>query len=140
MATPENSRPKRGAAVVVVREPVRTGPGLLRTLPAALVSVLFHGGLIAAMIFLIPGPSQANNQSKLAYEELKKEQDEQESTVVQQEEKLPEASKEPLVIDDVDPAANDFDIKTNYNNDRIDEVSVPGQNISDEQIGILGGD
>ena len=139
MATPENSRPKRGPAVVVVRDPVRTGPGLLRTRPAALVSVLFHCGLIAAMIFLIPGPSQATNRD-LSFEDQKKAEEEAENTVVQQDEKLPPETKEPLVIDDIDPAANDFDIKTNYNNDRIEEFSVPGINNPDEPIGILGGD
>src|SRR5436190_680297 len=102
MATPENSRPKRAAAVVVVRDPVRTGPGLLRSLPAALVSVLFHCGLIAAMIFLIPGPSQATNR-ELSFEEQKKAEEEAENTVVQQDEKLPPETKEPLVIDDIDP-------------------------------------
>jgi len=142
MATPENSRPKRGAAVVVVRDPVRTGPGLLRTLPAALVSVLFHCGLIAVMIFLIPAPSQANN-NRPQFEDEKGAKDKdklEDETVVQAEEKLPPESKEPLVIDEVDPAANDFDIKINYNLERIDDVSVPGQVNPDEPVGLLGGD
>jgi len=141
MATPENSRPKRGAAVVVVRDPVRTGPSLLRTIPAALVSVLFHCGLIAVMIFFIPAPTQANH-NKLQYEADQADKDKlkEEETVLQPEEKLPPESKEPLVIDDVDPAANDFDIKINYNIDRIDDVSVPGQVNPDEPPGIVGGD
>jgi hypothetical protein len=136
MATPENARPKR-AAVVVIRERVRTGPSLLRTLPAALVSVLFHCGLIAAMIFLIPGPSQANNQN-VSFEDQQKAKQLEDETVVQQEEKLPPESKEPLIVDDLDPAANDFDIKTNFDNERIEEVAVPGANLADEKLGLPG--
>jgi len=107
------------------------------------VSVLFHCGLIAVMVFLIPAPSQAN-ANKTQYESSEESKDKekklQEETVVQQEEKLPPESKEPLVIDEVDPAANDFDIKINYNLERIDDVSVPGHVNPDEAPGIVGGD
>jgi hypothetical protein len=137
MATPENARPKR-APVVVVRAPAAVGVGLLSMLPAALVSVLVHGALIAGIFFLIPGPTKAENKVQL--EDDKKTQDKQEEeTVVRQEEKAPPESKEPLAIEDVDPAANDFDIKINYNNERIEEFSVPGINNPDEPIGLLGG-
>src|SRR5207302_10370528 len=87
----------------------------------------------------IPAPGSADSR-RVSFEEEKKDKKLEDETIVQAEEKLPPESKEPLVIDDVDPAANDFDIKINYNLDRIDDVSVPGQVNPDEPIGILGGD
>ncbi len=144
MATPENNKPKR-AAVVVVRERVRTGPGLLRTIPAALVSVLFHVGLIAAMIMFIPAPSSADSRKpnleddSAAADKEKKEKLEEEKNIVQPE-KLPPESKEPLVNDEIDPNAEVFNQKINYNNDNIQPISVPGNVNPDEVPGIDGGD
>src|ERR1043166_3028436 len=100
MATAENSKARR-AAVVVVHDPVRTGPSLLHSIPAALTSVLFHCGLIAVRVFLIPAPGQADGR-KAQFEEDSAKQKLEEDTVVQPEEKLPPESKEPLVIDEVD--------------------------------------
>src|SRR5262245_54500401 len=84
--------------------------------PAAAVSLVFHVGIIVALLFLLPAPSVA---------EVKTEPTKEENTV-QDQEALPEESKDKLLNTEVDPAGSEPDIKINYNLDRKDEVSVPG--------------
>jgi hypothetical protein len=127
MATQENAR----KAPVVVRIPERGDNDLLRLIPAALVSVLFHTAVIVTIFFLpIFGKTDAAPPTEQAREEA----------VVQAQDKEDPALSDPLITADVDPAATDPDVDINFNNDRKHEVSVPGIVNKDAPVGILNGD
>src|SRR5690348_5276736 len=132
MAIPDNNKAKRPASVALIRDPgdaVKVGGvSLLLLIPAVIVSAVLHVGLIFGL-FLLPGPSSGAPAVQL--EENKGE------TVVQGDPPPPPESKDPLLITEVDPAGAEPDVKINYNNDRKEEVSVPGVVNPDEPVGIV---
>ncbi len=138
MSTQENSRPKRAAASPLIREPsCQVGaPGVNRLLfiPAALLSAVINGGLLFGLM-LLPNPSQASGQPTAELEKAGTTE-----TVVQADPPPEPESKDPLVIEDVDPAASEPDTNINYNNDRKEPVSVPGVVNADEPVGVQNGD
>jgi hypothetical protein len=148
MSTQDNSRPKKVAAAPLIREPAyqvgRPGVSLFVVLPAALMSAIINGGLIFALMFFGSKTSSAKEKTEgppTALEETKKETE----TVVQEDppapDPEPEESRDPLLIDEVDPAAQEQDIKINYKSDRDkEEFSVPGVVNRDEPLGVQGGD
>src|SRR5438128_2361716 len=131
MSNADNTKVKRASAPVLIHDPSETlkpvGVSMLLLLPAAVVSAVVHVGLIAAL-FLLPAPSGANPPP---LEDTKNE------VFVQGDAPPPPPeAKDPLLITEVDPAGADPDIKINYNNDRKEEVSVPGVVNPDEPVGI----
>ncbi len=126
-----NSKPKTAAPVVVLREePSSLGRYLFLFVPAVIGSVVFHVVLLAAFfgyLFAFSGPAQSE-------EKLEK----RDENVVQADEV--QQQKETFSVVDVDPAKTEFDTDTQYTNDRIDVVSVPGSNNPNEAVGIDGGD
>src|SRR5262245_52590339 len=126
MATQTNARPHRApAGPPLIHEPtVQVGASsvsLLLLIPAAFASALINGGLILAL-YLFNAPASASPPSGAQLEEVVKGTE----TVVQADPPPDAESKDPLLITDIDPAAAEPDINTNYNNDRKDELSVPG--------------
>jgi hypothetical protein len=115
--------PEPRRKVVVVPELVG-GIGSLNVvwaLLAGLISVAAHALLILLFLFLPMGSANANPAGEVKTE-----------TVVEDEQK----EKEPdLTNTDI---GLDSDVPTNFNVDRIDEVSVPGMVNPTESVGIIG--
>jgi hypothetical protein len=138
MATASNSRPARPAAPVLVGHTypaASSASEYWRLLPAALISAVFHGALIGALM-LMPSPGQAELMLDTSVAGS-------ESTTVEaapDKSEFDPATKDPLQTVDVDPAATDPDIDINYNVDRQADVSVPGLVNPNEPVGIDGGD
>ncbi len=145
MSTQENSRSRRAAGgTPLIREPnYKLGSGGVSpwlVIPAVVLSALINGGLVLALMLLDSPASRAasDRDGKPELEDTKTE------AVVQAPDppppSEPEESKDPLLIDEVDPAAQEPDAKINYNNERDkEEFSVPGVVNRDEPIGILNG-
>jgi len=125
MAAPTNSKPARNYTPVVVHREER-GNDLLRLLPAALLSVVVHVGLIG-MLFFLSSPGNAAPPLEVAAD-----------VTVQAEAPEEKKNNDPLVTDDVDPAATAPSQDINYNVDRKAEVSVPGIVNPTEAVGIEG--
>ncbi len=123
-----NSKPKAAPApVVVVKDQRVVGISILALLPAVLASVLFNGGLLAALYFLFQGTAPAATP----LETVKEEQ------VVNADPAEEKPSKDPFLTTDIDPAAQEFDTDIQYNVERKAEVSVPGIANPNESVGIL---
>jgi hypothetical protein len=139
MSTQPNSKPKRPASAPVIREPScqvgASGVNRLLFIPAALLSAVVNGALLFGLM-LLPNPNAASARNKTQLEK----DGEQQETVVQADPVVePEVAKDPLVIDEIDPAATEPDTKINYNNERKDDISVPGVVNADEPVGVLNG-
>jgi hypothetical protein len=126
MATPTNSKPARTYPQVVVHREER-GSDFLRLLPAALLSVVFHVLLIAGLFFL-SSPGSAAPPLEAAPADV----------TVQAEPPEEKPNNDPLVTDDIDPAATAPGQDINYNLERKAEVSVPGMVNPTESVGIEG--
>jgi hypothetical protein len=123
-----NSKPKDGPPVVVLREEPNTmGRYLLLMLPAMIGSVLFHVGLVAIFIVYImltaetpPAAPEESPQTVNAEEVEKK--------------------NETFTVVDVDPSMSESDTDIQYMAERIAEVSVPGKVNADQAVGIRDAD
>jgi hypothetical protein len=123
-----NSKPKGPAPVVVLREEQSDfGRYLLRLLPAALISLLFHAGLLALFV-CFSFESAAAPPTEVVKED---------TNITA--ETPPDEKKEPFTTVDVDPAMQEVDTDINYMVDRIAEVSVPGSVNANEAVGIMDG-
>lgn len=125
-----NSKPKPAGAVVVAHD-LEFHDGrkqLVRLVPAALLSVLFHVVLFGVFFLLAPS-GQADTQLEVK----------DDATPVNTDNAEPE-KKDPFLTTDVDPAAQEFDTDINYNVDRKADVSVPGTVNPNEAVGIMNGD
>ncbi len=124
-----NSKPKNAPPVVVLREdPSDLGRHLLLLLPALLGSVIVHVALVIVFVIyvmlqspekppqLVEAPTQSINAEPV------------------------EDKKETFTVVDVDPAAVEYDTDIQYNNERIEKVSVPGSVNPNEAVGIRDGD
>jgi hypothetical protein len=124
-----NSKPKYDAPVVVLREePSNLGRYLLLMLPALLGSFLFHAALVVIFILYV----WMQREPEAAATEVAKQEVVNAETV--------EKRDETFTVVDVDPAAVEFDTDIQYKNERIEEVSVPGQMNANEAVGIRDGD
>ena len=126
----ENSKPANVAGAVVVAHDLgmHDGVEVMRLLPAASLSLVFHVVLFGIFFLLAPsGP--AATQLERAPEE-----------VPVATETVDDTKKDPFLTTDVDPAAQEFDTDINYNVDRKAEVSVPGTVNLNEAVGIMNGD
>ncbi|HYT93570.1 MAG TPA: prenyltransferase/squalene oxidase repeat-containing protein [Gemmataceae bacterium] len=145
MANLDNSKVKRPTQPALIRDPgaaiKRSGIGLLLLIPAAVVSGIVHAGLIFAL-FLIPGPAPARQPDLEKIPPA--------DTVAKGDPPAPPPAlketddtppKEPLLINEVDPAGVDptRDINNTLNRDN-EDFTVPGVVNKDEPIGILNGD
>jgi hypothetical protein len=115
------------APVVVLKDQSVVGISLFALMPAVLASILFNGGLLAALYFLFQGTSAP----VAAMETVKSE------TVVNADPAEEKPSKDPFLTTDIDPAAQEFDTDIQYNVDRKAEISVPGMANPNEAVGIL---
>jgi hypothetical protein len=122
-----NSKPAR-PALVVRREDEKRGGEFLRLIPAVFISIMFNGGLLAALFF-ISSPGEAVSLEAPPTD-----------VTVQQESPDTEKVTDPLVTTDIDPAAQAPNQDINYNVERKAEVSVPGQVNPLESVGIQDGD
>ncbi len=129
MSTASNNRPRPAAGAVVLRDfgYSDTRRQMLRLVPAAVISVLFHGALLGAIFVLTPSPRE-NAPTEQAKEEA------------MQADTPSEEKKDPLLATDIDPAGLEPDQDINFNVDRKAEVSVPGQVDPNEAVGIRDGD
>ena len=125
----QNAKPTQ-APVVVVKEQPRNSISVILVMVAALMSFLFHAGLVLLLLFVLPGSSEAP-----AMEPAGKEENAANAEQATPEDEKP--SKDPFLTTDIDPAAQEFDTDIQYNVDRKAEVSVPGLNNPNEQVGIL---
>src|SRR5438045_1121202 len=117
MSNENNSKPKPVAApVVVVKDQTVVGISLFTLMPAVLDSILFNGGLLAALYFLF----QSTTPAAAAMEPVKEE------TVVNADPAEEKPTKDPFLTTDIDPAAQEFDTDIQYAVDRKADVSVPG--------------
>src|SRR5262245_22361702 len=113
----ENSR-LRAAPLIRQSSLEQSGDiGIVVLLLALFVSLLFHAGLIASAMFLLPGPGAA-----VAAEAVPA----QNEFNAQAEAPPDPVSNDPLTVTDIDPAAIEPDVDINYNADRKAEISVPG--------------
>jgi len=138
MASANNSKPVRTTPPVVVGNtypPSSSAGDYWRLLPAALISAIFHGALIGALM-LMPSPSQAN---VLLDTTANNDGNVVEAAAVEKSE-LPPESSDPLQTTDVDPAATENDQNINFNVDRKEDFSVPGLVNPEAPIGIEGAD
>jgi hypothetical protein len=127
----ENSKLKPAASVVVAHDLGMNDGGIemVRFLPAALMSLVFHVGLIG-VFFLLLGLTEGGQPA------LEKTPDETPVAT----ESTDDVKKDPFLTTDVDPAAQEFDTDINYYQDRKAEVSVPGTVNLNEAVGIMNGD
>jgi hypothetical protein len=126
----ENSKPAQVAGAVVVAHDLGGNDGVevMRLLPAASLSLVFHAALFGIFFLLAPsGPAST---------QLERAPDEVPVTT----ESVDDVQKDPFLTTDVDPAAQEFDTDINYNVDRKAEVSVPGTVNLNEAVGIMNGD
>jgi hypothetical protein len=138
MSTAENSRPRPAGKAPVIRDNSfrvgSAGVSLLLVIPAALISVLFNGGVIFGLYLLSAPEDKKGPQLEAA--------DPKTEAVVQTEappEPEPE-TKDPLTITDVDPAAAEPDTNINFAKmERKDDVAVPGVVNPDEPVGVVNG-
>lgn len=93
-----------------------------RLVPAWIISGVIHVALLVLFV-LIQGPASGGDPTKM------------EQTVV--ETKVEEEKQYNLENPDI---GNDPDLRTNYNMDRIEEISVPGPVNPSEEVGILNAD
>jgi hypothetical protein len=127
MATPSNSKPARTFTPVVVHREVQPDRNLALVLIAVCLSVAVHVGLIA-ILFILPQVGSAAPPLETV----------QADVTVQADPPEEKKNTDPLVTDDIDPAATAPGQDTNYNLDRKAEVSVPGMNNPTESVGIEG--
>lgn len=130
MSTASNNRPRPAATAVVLRDVGGVGDTrrmMLRLVPAALGSVIFHGALLAAMFVAVPGPPASAPVEQAKEESL-------------QADAPSDEKKDPLLATDIDPAGLEPDQDINFNVDRKAEVSVPGAVDPNEAVGIKDGD
>ncbi len=124
-----NSKPKPANAPVVVLREERNDMKryLVLLMPAALVSILFHG-ILLGIFFLIAPSSQAEEAVEKTREDMSIAAD-----------PPPDEKKEPFTTVDVDPGKQESDTDINYMVDRTAEVSVPGSVNANEAVGITDG-
>jgi hypothetical protein len=124
---PTNSKPARTFIPVVVhRDSGVEGPGLLRLLPAILGSVIINGSLLGGL-FLAPNIGSAETPTIAAPADV----------TVQSDPPDEEKNKDPLMTEDIDPAAQAPQQDINYAVERKAEVSVPGMVNPIESVGIV---
>ncbi len=99
-----------------------------RFIPAAFLSFMVHGGLVALMVVLTPAKEAASGYEK------KVEDKEEEKPLVD----APPQNENSFAVPDVDPDRRDPDVAINYNVDRIEKFSIPGI-VTDGPIGVVGG-
>ncbi|MCI0455538.1 MAG: hypothetical protein L0Z62_00995 [Gemmataceae bacterium] len=132
----DNSRARRAPGPALIREPSAlqgaAAVSMLLLIPAAIISAVFHAGLICGLL-LIGAPASANATPP----EMEPEKGVE--TVVQAEAPPEPETKDPLTIDEIDPAAQEPDSKINFSSDRKEETSVPGPVNPDEPAGIFNG-
>jgi hypothetical protein len=130
MSTANNVRPKPTAGpAIVLRDVGAQEDGrrhVLRLVPAALFSVLFHGVLLGVFFLVAPSPREAAPTEQAKDDSL-------------QAESPSEEKKDPLLATDIDPAAQEPDTDINYMIDRKAEVSVPGAVDPSAAVGIMDG-
>lgn len=115
------------AQQVVVRvETYSNSREILRLLPAALVSAVFHAGLIL-LIWFFPSGAEAKKPGT------------EDVLSAEGPAFTPPPPKETFVLDDANPLSS-FATDINYKGERKADVSVPGIHLPKEKIGIVGGD
>jgi hypothetical protein len=97
-----------------------------RFIPAAILSIVAHGGLLVLFYFLIPTPPVAE---KVVVRE-----------VANNPVEAPRQNKDEFMSPDIDPARLEPDSEINFDVDRIEKFSVPGKVENDAAIGIKDGD
>jgi hypothetical protein len=143
MATASNSKPVRSAAPVLVGNtypPASNASDFWRLVPAALVSAVFHAGLIGALM-LMPAPAQGQVMlDPVADAAAKGESTNVESAPAQDKSETDPAMQDPLLSTDVNKEAVDPGMDINYPVDRQFEASVPGLVNPDQPVGVVNGD
>jgi hypothetical protein len=124
MASKGTDGTAKAAAPVIRHSPV-AGPGagmvtVWRVLPAALLSLVVHAVLLSLFLFVTVSGSAAPVTPETAVIETKVEDNPQDKNLENED------------------LGNDPEILTNYNNPRIETVSVPGPVNPNEAVGIVG--
>lgn len=131
MATAANSKPQQAAAPTIVYRDIgaqsNTARTMLRLVPAAFLSVVFHGALLGVFFILTPAPRENAPVEESKEEPLQADQ-------------VSEEKKDPLLSTDIDPAGLEPDQEINFAVDRKAEVSIPGSVDPNEAVGIKDGD
>ncbi|MCI0642060.1 MAG: terpene cyclase/mutase family protein [Gemmataceae bacterium] len=125
MSIQGNSKPST-PPVIVVKEPYSSAKNMIRLIPAAIGSAVFHAGLILLLLVILKDP-----QAAPAMESVKDE------ATVNADPAEQKPSNDPFLTTDIDPAAQEFDTDIQYNVDRKADVSVPGMVNPNEAVGIL---
>lgn len=127
MSTASSSGP--ATPMVVVREQPGGTSELVRFLPAALGSVIFHA-LLIGLLFLVVRESPASSQDA--------DNKANEENTIQADQVDDKKSSDPFLTTDIDPAMQEADTDIQFNTDRRAEVSVPGMPNPNEAAGIDG--
>ncbi|MBM4068617.1 MAG: terpene cyclase/mutase family protein [Planctomycetes bacterium] len=129
MAAQASSKPARPVSPLVVRRKNdNKDSDFRRLLPAVLISIVFNFGLVG-LFLLAPGQADAMLDDTTPPD-----------VTVQQQAQDDKKDVDPLVTTDIDPAAQTPNQDINFNVERKNEVSVPGQVTPLEQVGIQDGD
>jgi len=112
--------------MVVRRDRAVSSFSLLLLIPAALLSALFHV-LLIAMMFLLNPPAKANTATERAMNDKE--------VPIKADAPEPEQKSDPFLSPDIDPAAQDVDVETNFKMERLADVSVPGLVNPTEKVG-----
>ena len=122
------SKPKNAVPVIVLRaDSSRFGRYLIRLLPALFGSIFFHIALVVLFGFFlwIQAAPGAPDVIEISIPTIMADQ--------------VEVRKETFDNIDVDPNAEEYDLETNFRNERTDKVSIPGQSNPNELVDIPGG-
>src|SRR5262245_27865848 len=125
----ENSRPRRAAGPALIRESSNlsgaVGVSLLLLIPAAVISPVFHVGPSSGLPLLSAPRAAGGSRPEM-------EPEKRVETVVQADPPPEPETKDPLTIDEVDPAAQEPDVNITFNYNRTEDNSVPGPVNPDE--------
>jgi hypothetical protein len=121
MATPEPNNDKRRKVVVAPLSPNQGSVNVFVALLAALISVAAHGLLVFLVLNINLGNATAVDGGEVKDET--------------QVDAPPKEAEADLSNDEI---GLDSSVPTNFNNDRLDEVSVPGMVNPTEAVGVVG--